>query len=87
MFFDVIQQILLSKRKIKEYEYSAVGDLLKNVYGTAAKIIDVIVFPGGGSTIKYAYDDENFYYYTTIQILQEKYFRMIEYSKGRMTDG
>jgi len=84
MFFDTIQNILLAKRKRKEYGYTAVGELLRNVHGTEAKIIDVIFNPAG-SIIKFAYDDDMFYY-TTIEKLQTKYFKMIEYSSGRMSN-
>ncbi len=84
MFFDKIQNILLAKRKRNEFGYSAVGDLLRNVHGTEARIIDVIFNPGG-SIIKFTYDDELFYY-TTLRKLQEKYFKMVEYSSGRMSN-
>lgn len=83
MFFDNIQNILLAKRKKREYGYTAVGELLRNVHGTEAKIVDVI-FTQGGSIIKFAFDDD-FTYYTTIKKLQDRYFRMVEFSQGRMT--
>lgn len=64
-------------------EYTSVGELLRNVYGTEAKIVDVVVM-NFTETIKYTFDGD-IDYYTTIEKLQDRYHKMIEYSSGRIT--